>query len=262
VLAGDVDRRLRELLAEKADELEVTIHALEVMPDHVHLFVEADPTLCAAEVVNHFKGFTSRFLRKEFATLRSRLPCLWSRSYYAGTVGAVSESVIRRYIDSQKGKQVRRAFKYRLFTNANQERELAAMLETHRRLYNACLAERKERYEADKVTVRYAQQSARFKAERVTNPYYARLNFSSAQATMRRLDKAYQAFFRRVKNGERPGFPRFKSPDRYDSVEFPAYGDGIKLMPDGKLRVQHVGTVRVKLHRGVEGRIKTAPAWP
>ena len=104
VLTAEVASRLRRLLAEKADELDMTIHALEVMPDHVHLFVESDPTRCVAEIVNRLKGFTSRVLRKEFASLRSRLPTLWSRSYYAGTVGAVSEATVRRYIASQKGK--------------------------------------------------------------------------------------------------------------------------------------------------------------
>ena len=151
---------------------------------------------------------------------------------------------------------MRRAYKYRLFTNANQERELDAMLETHRRLYNSCLAQRKERYEAEKVTVKYTEQSARFKVERSTNPYYARLNFSSAQATMRRLDKAFANFFRRIKAKETPGYPRFKARDRFHSIEFPAHGDGIRLTGN-RLRVQHVGTIRVKLHRPVEGTIKT-----
>ena len=104
VLTAEVESRLRQLLAEKAAALGMTIHALEVMPDHVHLFVEADPTLSVAEIVNRFKGFTSRVLRQEFAMLRSRLPTLWSRSYYAGTVGAVSEATVKRYIANQKGK--------------------------------------------------------------------------------------------------------------------------------------------------------------
>lgn len=152
---------------------------------------------------------------------------------------------------------MRRAFKYRLRTNANQERELATMRETHRRLYNACLDERKTAYESDGVTVKYTEQSAEFTAARKTNPFYARINFSSAQATMRRLDKAYKAFFRRVKAGEEdPGFPRFKGRDRFDSVEFPSFGDGIKLN-DSKLKIQHVGQVPVILHRPIEGRIKT-----
>ena len=104
VLTPDVEARLRQLLAEKAAELDMTIHALKIMPDHVHLFIESDPTRCVAEIVNRFKGFTSRILRKEFAELRSRLPCLWSRSYFAATVGAVSETTVRRYIANQKGK--------------------------------------------------------------------------------------------------------------------------------------------------------------
>ena len=104
VLTSEVENRLRQLLAEKAAELDMTIHALEVMPDHVHLFVEADPTLSVAEIVNRFKGYTSRVLRQEFTMLRSRLPTLWSRSYYCGTVGAVSEATVKRYIANQKGK--------------------------------------------------------------------------------------------------------------------------------------------------------------
>jgi putative transposase len=151
---------------------------------------------------------------------------------------------------------VRRAFKYRIYPNRNQLRELEIALETHRRLYNSCLAQRKDAYQADRASIKYEDQSAWFKAERATNPFFARLNFSSAQATMRRLDKGFAAFFRRVKAGEKPGYPRFRGPDRYDSIEYPAYGDGIRL--DGsRLRVQHVGTIRVKLHREVQGTVKT-----
>lgn len=151
---------------------------------------------------------------------------------------------------------MRRAFKYRLFPNRTQRRELDAMVETHRRLYNAALAERKDAYASSKTSVKYGEQSARFKAERATNPYYARLNFSSAQATLRRLDKAYAAFFRRVKAGQRPGYPRFKGRDHFDTVEFPKEGDGIRLTGN-RLRVQHVGTVRVKVHRPRQGVVKT-----
>jgi REP-associated tyrosine transposase len=104
VLGKPVDRRLKTLLQEKAAELGMTIHTLEVMPDHVHLFLEADPTRCVAEIVNRLKGFTSHQLREEFSFLRSRLPTLWSRSYYAGSVGAVSEAAVRQYIEDQKGK--------------------------------------------------------------------------------------------------------------------------------------------------------------
>jgi putative transposase len=104
VLVGEVADRLKALLAEKASELGLTIRALEVMPDHVHLFVEGDPTRCVAEIVNRLKGCASHVMRKEFPSLRSRLPTLWSRSYYAGSVGHVSAATVERYIAEQKGK--------------------------------------------------------------------------------------------------------------------------------------------------------------
>lgn len=104
VLAKPVDVRLKALLQQKATGLGLTIHAMEIMPDHVHLFVEAGPTICVAEIVNGLKGFTSHALREEFPFLKSRLPTLWSRSYYAGSVGSVSEAVVRKYIEGQKGK--------------------------------------------------------------------------------------------------------------------------------------------------------------
>jgi putative transposase len=104
VLVDAVADRLRELIAEKAAELEMTVLTLEIMPDHVHLFIEFDPTRSIAEIANRFKGYTSRVLRQEFASLRSRLPALWSRSYYAGTVGYVNDATARKYIEAQKGK--------------------------------------------------------------------------------------------------------------------------------------------------------------
>lgn len=104
VLTGEVAARMRELIEQVAVELEATIHVQEIMPDHVHLFVESDPRWSVAEIVNRLKGVSSRALRSEFPHLRSRIPTLWSRSYYAGTVGSVSEETVRNYIESQKGK--------------------------------------------------------------------------------------------------------------------------------------------------------------
>lgn len=104
VLVDPVDARLKALLRQKAAELGLTIHSMEIMPDHVHLFVEGDPTICVAEIVNGMKGFSSHALREEFPFLKSRLPTLWSRSYYAGSVGSVSEAVVRKYIEGQKGR--------------------------------------------------------------------------------------------------------------------------------------------------------------
>jgi REP-associated tyrosine transposase len=102
VLVGDVAARLEVLLTEKAAELGATLHAMEVMPDHVHLVVESDPTRAPAHIAAQFKGSTSRVLRREFGSLRSRLPTLWSRSYFASTVGHVSAAAVQRYIETQR----------------------------------------------------------------------------------------------------------------------------------------------------------------
>ena len=88
----------------KAKGIGITIHALEIMPDHVHLFVASDPRRCGAEMAARCKGFTSHVLREEFHFLRSRLPTLWSRRYFASTVGSVTERAVRKYIEGQKGK--------------------------------------------------------------------------------------------------------------------------------------------------------------
>jgi putative transposase len=102
VLVGDVETRLRELLYEKAEALNVEIEGLEIMPDHVHLFIAVPPTDAPQHYANQFKGFTSRILREEFPLLKSRMPSLWSRSYYVGSAGHVSADVIKTYIAKQK----------------------------------------------------------------------------------------------------------------------------------------------------------------
>ena len=102
VLVGAVEDALRQLLTEKAPALDVEIEALEIMPDHVHLFVSAPPTQAPQHLANQFKGYTSRVLRQRFAHLRTRLPSLWSRSYYVGSAGAVTEETVKRYIAEQK----------------------------------------------------------------------------------------------------------------------------------------------------------------
>ena len=104
VLVSPIDTRLKELVREIADNRDMTVHALEVMPDHVHTFIESDPRWAPAEIAARFKAVTSRVLREEFPSLRSRLPTLWSRSYFIASVGAVSEATIRRYIAAQKGR--------------------------------------------------------------------------------------------------------------------------------------------------------------
>jgi len=152
---------------------------------------------------------------------------------------------------------MRKAFKYRLYPNRPQVEALDAMLGAHRRLYNLALRDRRDTYETERRSVSYGEQSGRFKESRKVLPSFAALNFSSAQATLRRLDKAFKAFFRRVQAGECPGYPRFRGEERFRTVEFPSYGDGCKLKDNGRLYIQRIGHIKVKLHRPIEGRIKT-----
>jgi putative transposase len=102
ILIDALEKRLRQLLYQKAKEIKTQIHALEIMPDHVHMFVESDPTMAPARLAAQFKGFTSHRLREEFPWLKSYLPSLWSRSYYIGSVGAVSQTTVKRYITNQR----------------------------------------------------------------------------------------------------------------------------------------------------------------
>jgi len=102
VLVGKIKERLIEVLEEKANENKTIIKYMSIMPDHVHLFVKAQPVDSPHWIIKEFKGYSSRVLRGEFPSLRSRLPSLWTRSYYCESVGHISEKTIKRYIEEQK----------------------------------------------------------------------------------------------------------------------------------------------------------------
>lgn len=102
VLVGKIESRLRELLMDKASNMEIKIEKFEIMPDHVHLFVKPmSPTDAPHFIVGQLKGYSSRVLRLEFKELR-KLPSLWTRSYYLESVGNISEESIIKYIENQK----------------------------------------------------------------------------------------------------------------------------------------------------------------
>lgn len=151
-----------------------------------------------------------------------------------------------------------RAYKFLLRPTSRQADALVAMLNDHRAMYNAALQERRDAYRIRKVSVRYGDQSAQLRDIRAFDPDHTRWSFSSQQATLRRLDKAFAAFFRRVKAGQTPGFPRFKGAAWFDTVIWPSDGDGCRWLPDtNRVRLQGVGHVRVHAHRAVQGRVKT-----
>jgi len=104
VLINGVDIRLKELLIEKSLEHSWDIEIMEIMPDHVHIFIKATPNDSPVFIVSQLKGYTSFALRNEFTWLKSRIPTLWTRSYYVESVGHISEETIKKYIEDQKTK--------------------------------------------------------------------------------------------------------------------------------------------------------------
>lgn len=102
VLVDGVDVRLKKIVQQVAAERRAEIIEMEIMPDHVHLLVEVDPQYGIHRLIRQMKGRSSRLLRQEFAWLRSRLPTLWSNSYFVSTVGGAPLSIIKQYIENQK----------------------------------------------------------------------------------------------------------------------------------------------------------------
>lgn len=153
---------------------------------------------------------------------------------------------------------MRRSYKFRLRPTARQHVALQACLDDHRDLYNAALDNRRGTWKWNRESVAYGVQSAQLKEIRDLCPEQARWSFASQQATLRQLNKAFDAFFRRVKAGQTPGFPRFRAARRWDSVTWPTNGDGCRWKPDhSQVYLQGIGTLKVTTHRAVEGIVKT-----
>ena len=151
---------------------------------------------------------------------------------------------------------MRKAFLYRLYINKTQSDKLDSLLNIARELYNTALQERRDAWKYQHKSLNYYDQANELKELRREIPEIAQLNYSATQDMLRRLDKSFKAFFRRVKAGEKAGFPRFKGYDRFNSITFPTYGDGIKIK-DNRLYIQNVGLVKIKMHRVLEGEINT-----
>ena len=151
---------------------------------------------------------------------------------------------------------MRFAFKYRLYPTKAQAEFLNGELREACSLYNAGLEERIGAYKTCRKSINYYDQANQPRAMRADG-CLTLSNFSCCQDVLRRLDKTFKAFFARVKRGDKPGFPRFRSFRRFDSITFPSYGNGCRLLDNGKLRMQGAGHIKVKLHHPVEGTIKT-----
>jgi putative transposase len=161
---------------------------------------------------------------------------------------------------------VRRAYKFLLRPTRKQEAALSACLEDTRQLYNAALEERREAWRTGRHQVTFYCQDAQLKEIRAGDPeQFGRWAFGCERAAIRRLDRAFQGFFKRVRAGDMPGYPRFKGRGWWDSIEWPAYKGGARWdsVPHPKVTrvfLAGIGHVRVHQHRAVKGRVKTITA--
>lgn len=113
VLIGKVETRLKELLIQSCNDMHIDMIEMEIMPDHVHILLEVDPQYGIHKAIKTLKGRTSRILRLEFAELKTKLPTLWTNSYFVSTVGDAPLEVIKQYIESQKTSQRQEISKYK-----------------------------------------------------------------------------------------------------------------------------------------------------
>jgi len=155
-----------------------------------------------------------------------------------------------------------KAFKYRLYPTCKQAAALQQTLNLCRELYNAALEERREAWRMSKVSVSYEMQSAQLPQIKEMRPEFKEIYSQTLQDTLKRVDKAFKAFFRRVKHGEKPGYPRYQGYDRYDSFTYPQI-EKLKCNPTVRIENKRVvlpkiGYMKVKQHRPMIGKPKTA----
>ena len=149
---------------------------------------------------------------------------------------------------------MRKSFKYRLFPTKAQVTLLEQTLDACRFVYNQSLAHEKSVYETEKRYANAIELRNLLPLWKEQHPFLDVAHSQLLQEAQGRVDLAYKAFFRRVKAGETPGYPRFRGKDRYDSFTYPQ--SGFKIVDD-KLRLSKIGDVSINLHRPVEGTVKT-----
>ena len=148
----------------------------------------------------------------------------------------------------------KKTFRYRLYPTADQRDVLDGQLRICCELYNAALQERRDAWRMARVSIRFVQQSAQLPAIKVDRPDVAGVYSQVLQDVLHRVDKAFGGFFGRVRRGERAGFPRFRAARRFDSLTYPQLGFAVD---DRHLTVSKVGAIKIKLHRPIDGTVKT-----
>jgi len=147
----------------------------------------------------------------------------------------------------------RKTFKYRLYPNRKQRERLQETLDLCRELYNAALQERRDGYKVARAKLNYYSQASQLSEIKSARPDIAGLHSQVLQDVLRRVDKAFQSFFLRIKRHQTPGFPRFPGRHRYNSFTYPQAGFSVT----DKLQLSKVGNVKIKMHRKLKGEIKT-----
>ena len=156
---------------------------------------------------------------------------------------------------------MRRTFKYRMYPTRVQDAALHAQVDEACRLYNAALDERRSAWRMKRISISYLDQANQLKAIRASGDVGV-ANFSACQDVLRRVDRTFAAFFRRLRAGRTAGYPRFRSRFRYDSLTWPSWGDGCALRTSGRVYLQGVGELKVKWHRPLplEATVRTVTA--
>ena len=148
-----------------------------------------------------------------------------------------------------------KSFKYRLYPTGKQARTLQWTLDRTRELYNAALQERRDAYRMAHKSITYYDQSVQLPEIKAIREEYKDIHSQVLQDVLRKVDKAFKAFFARCKRGDTPGFPRFQGRDRYNSFTYPQAG--FSLTQDSRVCLSKIGSIKVKLHRELQGTIKT-----
>jgi len=149
----------------------------------------------------------------------------------------------------------KQAYKFRLYPTKKQAQALHWTLDRARELYNAALQERRDAYRMAGKSLTYYDQANQLPEIKAIREEYRDIHSQVLQEVLRRVDKAMKAFFRRVKVGEKPGYPRFQGKNRYDSFTYPQMG--FSLTADSRICLSKIGSLKVKLHREIKGTIKT-----
>src|SRR2546421_6041819 len=145
---------------------------------------------------------------------------------------------------------MRKAYKFRIYPSRAQVTALERTLGLCCELYNAALQERRDAWRISRTSINYHAQAIQLPEIKAVRPELGLVHSQVLQETLKRLEKAFDAFFRRMKAGEKPGFPRFRARARYDSFTYSQSGFAIE---SGKLRLSKIGKVKIKLHRPLYG---------